>query len=95
MSRLMFHSVLDGWKAVDDDDDDDPTDRPSNDTFSETTDSRDALQQIAHLREAIRQKQIEIDVLVEALDYARSIAPHTCRHEQAVGFPLTASTLEK
>ncbi|CAG9194640.1 hypothetical protein PSAB6_150015 [Paraburkholderia sabiae] len=79
MSRLIFHSVLDGWKAVDGDGD--QTARPSDDAYAEIADSRDALQQIAHLREAIRQKQIEIDVLVEALDYARSIAPHTCEHE--------------
>jgi hypothetical protein len=79
MSRLIITSVLDGWKAVGGDGDE--TDPLWDDTYSEITDLGDALRQIAHLRAAITQKQIEIDVLVEALEYARSIRPRTCGHE--------------
>lgn len=93
MSRLIINSVLDGWKAVGGDGD--QTDRLWNDTNSEVTDLGDALRTIAHLRSAITQKQIEIDVLVEALDYARSIAPLTCGHELTVALHHVPFTFVK
>jgi len=42
-------------------------------SLSMPADIQDALHQIVALRQALRDKQLEIDVLVEALAYGRSI----------------------
>ena len=66
-------SALDGWKtgAAHSQERDKPEAREP----VEIANLFDAVQQIVRLRAMLREKQSEVDVLAEALDYARSVCP--------------------
>jgi hypothetical protein len=79
MSPLTIRSVLDGWKTAEGEWDGRTLLR--DDTYSDAIDLREAFQQIAQRRAVIRQKHIEVDVLADALDYARRIATRPNEHD--------------
>jgi hypothetical protein len=47
---------------------------PSPDRFSTALDLHEAMNQIERLQRSLDEKQTEVEVLIEALDYARSLA---------------------
>jgi hypothetical protein len=70
-ATLITHGVLDGWKATQGEQD--RRNSPRGKERPELIDLSDAIQQITYLQKVLQKRQIEVEVLIEALDYARSI----------------------
>ena len=79
---MTTHGVLDGWKAA-------LCDQSGRDGFGgngcgEEMNLHDAIKQITALRKALLEREVEVEVLVEALDYARGIVPMADHNGPAV-----------